>query len=460
MNNSSTALAPPAAARTLEALDLRHLIHPHQTTARPDRRVFVRGKGCSVWNADGVEFLDVMGGGNWLTQVGHGRPEMAEAAAAQLGRLEFFSCWQEYANDKAIQLAARLADLAPDDLNRVFFTCGGSEGIDTAIKIARRFHYDRGEPDRTWVMTRRMGYHGCTLGSGAATGFDVMQYGVGPVLPHIEKVTPPMPYRRELFGGQPVTDFLLSELDETIARIGASRIAAMIGEPVMGGAGVVVPPPDYWPRVHALLKKHGILLIADEVITGYGRTGHWFSSESHGMEADIIVTAKGLTSGYAPLGAVIMRDEIGSVMTCGETLFFHGHTYFGHPVSCALGLANLDLLESEGLLGRAVSIGDWFQEGLAPARQLPVVGEIRTAGAMIGVELVTDHDSRDSMPSESVIRVVDELLDVHQVIVRDYGSTIVMGPPLVLSQQQVDRACAALVEVLARLDGNGSLRPR
>jgi PLP-dependent transaminase len=456
----STVLGPSPEATALEALDRRHLIHPHQTVARPDRHVFVRGAGSSVWDADGVEFLDAMGGGNWLAQVGHSRPELAAVAAEQTGKLEFFSCWREYANEPAIQLAARLADLAPGDLNKVFYTCGGSDGTDTAIKIARRYHYDRGEPDRTWIIGRHFGYHGCTLGSGSVTGFDDMQYGVRPGLPNIAKVSPPMLYRQEMYGGQDPTDFLVRELEEKIAEIGPGKIAAMIGEPVMGGAGVVIPPSDYWPRVRELLARHGILLIADEVITGYGRTGSWFISPRYRMDPDIIITAKGLTSGYAPLGAVLMRDGIGDVISGGETHFFHGQTYYGHPVACALALANLGLLAEDGLLAKATSIGGWFREGLAPVAALPVVGDIRTEGAMIGVELVTDRGTREPMPFPAVVAVVDELRDVHRILVRDYGPTLVFGPPLILSRLEVSRICDALADVLSRLDGDGHLRPR
>jgi adenosylmethionine-8-amino-7-oxononanoate aminotransferase len=449
MTISTTPVHSPDAA-TLEELDRRHLIHPHQTVARPGRQVFVRGSGCTVWDADGVEHLDMMGAGNWLVQIGHARREMAQAAAAQIGRLEYFSCWREYSNDPAVQLAARLADLAPGDLNMVFFTTGGSDGTDTAIKIARRYHHERGEPSRTWIIGRQFGYHGCTLGSGSVTGFDDMQYAVGPALPHIAKVGAPMPYRREMYGGREPTDFLIDELRATIERIGAENVAAMIGEPIMGGAGVVVPPADYWPRVRRLLREYGILLIADEVITGYGRTGSWFASVDRGVDPDIIVSAKGITSGYAPLGAVLMRDAIGQAISGGDTHFFHGQTYFGHPLSCALALANLDLMEKEGLLGRALEIGDWFRAGLASLSDLSLVGDVRIEAAMIGVELVADRRTKEPLGFDAVVGIVDELRDTHRILVRDYGPTLVMGPPLVLDEPDAARACAAVVEVLSR----------
>ncbi|WP_067815059.1 aminotransferase family protein [Actinomadura kijaniata] len=458
MTIASTARTQSMSAAELEDLDRRHLIHPHQRSAQNERHVMVRGEGCHVWDAHGTRYLDMTGAANWLAQVGHGRPELAEAAARQTSELEYFTSFDVYSNDKSILLAARIADLAPEGLDRVFFTNGGSESVDTAIKAARLFHSRRGEPDRTWIISRRFGYHGVTYGAGSASGFDHLQFGAGPFLPNFEKVTPPLPYHRELYGGEDPTDFLLRELEETLTRIGPERVAAMIGEPVMGGAGVVPPPDDYWPRVRDLLSRHGILLIADEVVTAFGRTGAWFDSARRGMAPDMIVMAKGLTSGYAPLGAVLMRTDIGDGITEDQG-FAHGFTYFGHATSCAIALANLDLIEKEGLVDRARQIGGWLREGLASAAELPHVGEIRVAGAMVGIELVVSRDTREPLFAGAGAATA-ELRDVHQVITRDYGNTIVLAPPLVLDRDDAARATRAITEVLARLDGDGGLRPR
>ncbi|WP_158883797.1 aspartate aminotransferase family protein [Amycolatopsis anabasis] len=456
MTISPTAPPDSVAAPELEARDRRHLIHPHQRDARDERSVIVRGAGCVVWDAHGTELLDATGGANWLCQVGHGRRELAEAAAEQMTRLEYFTSFDVFSNDKSIELATRLADLAPEGINRVFFTCGGSEGVDTAIKAARLYHHRGGEPDRTWILARRFGYHGATYGSGTATGFDGMQHAVGPNLPHVAKLTPPHPYHAEWYDGRPPTDFLIDELARTIDRIGPGRIAAMIGEPVMAGGGVITPPADYWPRVRQLLSEHGILLIADEVVTAYGRTGFWFDSPRRGMAPDLIVTAKGVTSGYLPLGAVLLNDAIADAVTSGDG-FFHGYTYFGHPVACAVGLANLAVLEGEGLIDRAATIGDWFRAELAGAAELPVVGDIRVEGATVGVELVTDRETREPLLAGAA---ATEVRRAHRVVVRDYGNTIVLAPPLVFEQQQARRAAAAVTEVLTRLRPDGSLLPR
>jgi len=443
-------------ADELEDLDRRHLIHPLLSGDRTDRCVLVRGKGSTVWDARGNELLDMTGAGNWLAQVGHGRAELAEVMAEQAGRLEYFSSFNEFSNDQSIQLAQRLVGLAPDGFNRVFYTSGGSEGVDTALKAVRLYHSRRGEPDRTWIIARQMGYHGSTYGGGSATGFDFVHHGIGPILPHIHKVSPPFPFHPDMYGGEPITDFLVRELEQAIDQIGPGNIAAMIGEPVMGGGGVVEPPADYWPRMREVLNRHGILLIADEVVTGYGRTGCWFASVERGMAPDMIVTAKGITSGYAPLGAVLMRDELGGVIAGGDG-FLHGFTYFGHPVGCAVALANLDIIEREDLVSRASQVGDWLRRDLAAAALLPAVGEVRVVGATVGIELVADEQTRQPMPPPVGIEVVNELHRAHGVITRPYGPVIVMAPPLVLTEAEAARAAEATVEVLSRLGTDGRL---
>ena len=440
----------------LEALDRRHLIHPLLPGDSTDRCVIVRGKGSTVWDARGNELLDMTGAGNWLAQVGHGRVELAEVMAEQAGRLSYFTSFSEFSNDQSIQLAKRLTGLAPQGFNRVLFTSGGSEAADLAIKAVRLYHSRRGEPDRTWIIARQMGYHGSTYGGGSASGFDFVNQGIGPTLPPVRTVSPPFPFHPEMYGGEPITDFLVRELEQAIEEVGPGRIAAMIGEPVMGGGGVVDPPPDYWPRVREVLSRHGILLIADEVVTGYGRTGSWFASPARGMAPDVITTAKGITSGYAPLGTVLMRDEIGDVVAGGDG-FLHGFTYCGHPVGCAVALANLNLIEKEELVPRSLLIGDWLRQGLAPAAELPAVGEIRVTGATVGIELVADQLTRAPMPPPVATAVVKELQRAHGVIARSYGPVIVMAPPLVLEEGEAARAAAATVEVLSRLGADGRL---
>ena len=449
---------PSDSTTFLMELDHRHLIHPHQTGAQRERCVFVRSKGCSVWDTAGREYLDVSGGGNWVAQVGHGRAELAEVAAKQMTELAYYSSFFEFSNDKAVRLAERLAGLAPEGINKVFYSGGGSEGVDSALKIARLYHYNRGATERSWIIGRNLGYHGASLGSGTVTGFPPMQQGVGPLLPHVERVSPPYPYRAsELYGDADPTDFLIDELTATIERLGPGNVAAMIGEPMLGSGGVVAPPPGYWPRVRKLLSDNGILLIADEVVTGYGRTGVWFDSARRGMQADIIVTAKGITSGYAPMGAILMSDEIGETIAGEGAYFFHGHTYHGHPTAAAVALANLDIIEREGLVDRAGPIGSWFQAALDPAAELPHVGDLRVEGAAICLELVGDRDTKQPIMAGPAVL---ELRRRHGVLVRDYGPMMILSPPLVMEQQDIGRAADAVIEVLARVGPDGEPNAR
>ncbi|MEU0988833.1 aminotransferase class III-fold pyridoxal phosphate-dependent enzyme [Streptomyces sp. NPDC005953] len=439
-------------SQELKKLDRRHLVRSMQRGDVQDRVVVVRGRGCTVWDSDGNELLDAAGGGVWHSPVGHGREDLAAVAARQITELEFFTSLMEFSNDQAIQLAARLAALAPQGIERVFFTNGGSEAVDTAIKAARLFHFRRGEEDRTWIIARHNSFHGSTYGSGTATGLPPMQQGVGPNLPHVAKVSAPYLHRAaELYGLDDPTDFLLRELEETIIRIGAHKVAAMIGEPIMAGGGVLAPPPDYWPRVRELLTRHSILLISDEVVTAFGRTGTWFESERRGMAPDMITTAKGIAGGYIPLGATLMTDTIADTILDADTGFFHGYTFQGHPVACALGLATLDIIEREGLLAKADVIGTWFAQGLAPARELPCVGDVRVEGSLAAVEIITDRTTGRPAHWPTVVAAAREIRQRHGVIVRPYGHNLALAPPLTLQEKEARRVTDAVLDVLSRI---------
>jgi putrescine aminotransferase len=371
-------------------------------------------------------------------------------------RLEYFTSFWDFSNDRAIELAAKLAELTPGDLDHAYFTCGGSEGNDAAIKTARYYHAQRGEPSRTWILSRTTAYHGLAYGSGTATGFDDMKADLGPLLPHVAHLTPPHPFRTWLFDGQDPTDFCVAELEATIDRLGAANIAAMIAEPVMGVAGMVVPPEDYWPRITAVLRRHGILLILDEVVTAFGRVGHWFAADRYGITPDILVTAKGLSSGYAPLGAVLMSREVGTAVMTGHG-YPVGYTYSGHPVCCAVGLVNLEILEREDLLSAARRTGAHIAAALEPLRELPVVGEIRQAGMGIAVELVEDQETRRPLP-EPGPGLADVIRDETGVVVRVSSShNLVFSPPLVMTESEADRAVEAVAGVLRRVRPDGTL---
>ncbi|WP_166354083.1 aspartate aminotransferase family protein [Phytoactinopolyspora limicola] len=439
----------------LAAIDRARIIHPYLPATTSERVIMARGKGSSLWDVDGREYLDATGG-LWLAQIGHGRTELADVASAQMRELEYFTSFWEFSNPPAIRLADRLATLAPDTINHVYFTSGGSEGIEAALKMARYHHHRRGEGSRTWILARHRAYHGIAYGGGTASGFPVFHDGFGPMLPHVEHLTPPWPYRRELFDGDDCTDFCIRELEQTIERIGADNIAAMIGEPIMGVAGMVVPPDDYWPRVQEVLHKHGILLIFDEVVTAYGRVGAWFAAQRFNVQPDIIVTAKGITSGYFPLGAVLVGDQVAESLGRDHG-FPMGYTYNGHPTGCAVALANLDIIAQEGLLARADEIGTYLKSRLTQElRDLPVVGEIRGVGMMLGIELVTDTTSRTPLPGTQGI--ADAVRRDHAVIVRDSAQGLVLSPALTLEHTAADRIAVALRDVLSRTGPDGVVK--
>jgi PLP-dependent transaminase len=417
---------------TLADLDRAHLVHPHAVVGHPaEPVVFTKGSGALLWDSDGKEYIDGTCG-LWVCPLGHGRRELAEAARNQMETLEYYASFWDFSNEPSIELAVRLAGLAPPGLDRVFYTNGGSEGTETALKLARLAWHSQGQPDRTVVLTRNLAYHGVSYGSLGATGIPPLREGFGPLPGDFVHLTPPFPYRGT------TTEALITELEAAIAEIGAARIAAFIGEPVIGVGGMVPPHDDYWPRVQEVLRSHGILLILDEVVTAYGRTGTWFAAEHWGgIDADLIVTAKALTSGYFPLGAVLIGDRVLELLD-GEP-FRHGFTYNGHPTGCAVALENLRLIEEEGLLLKARELGDRLLTGLKGLEGLPSVAEARGFGLMAGLELQVE----DASELSGRIRAAG-------VIVRATGQKIVMSPPLVISPEQVDRIVDVLHTELAR----------
>ena len=447
----TTAPADPAAR------DRALLIHPHLPDSIDERVVMTEGSGCRLRDVDGREYLDATGG-LWLAQIGHGRAEIAEVAAQQMQRLEYFTSFWEFSNDRAIELAERLVELAPDPLDHVYLTSGGSESNEAAIRMARFFHRCRGEQGRTWILARHNAYHGIGYGSGSASGFAFCHEGFEPMLPDVRHLTPPWPYRTELFAGRDPTDFCLDELQRTIEELGPEHVAAMIGEPVMGVGGMLVPPDDYWPRVRELLTEHGILLILDEVVTAFGRTGIWFAAQHFGVEPDLLVTAKGISSGYMPLGAVLVKGAIAEEVRRGEHGFPVGFTYCGHPVSCAVALKNLEIIEREGLLERARDTGSFLLDRLADLEALPVVGEVRGLGMMLGIELVADKQTRQ--PISMLAAPHDVIRRETGVLVRDCEHTLVLSPPLVMTRDEAEEVVAAVRSVLERMSPDGSIAPR
>ena len=415
----------------LAELDAAHVIHPHAVVGEPAPPVvWARGRGALLWDVDGKEYVDGTCG-LWQCAVGHGRAELARAAAKQIEQLEFYASFWNFANEPSLRLAGRLAELSPPGLDHVFFTNGGSEGVETAIKLVRLAWHASEQPDRTVILSRKSAYHGVGSASLAATGIPQLQEGFAPLAPGFVHLSTPTLSAS--------VDELVDELERTIADIGAEQIAAFVGEPVMGVGGMIPPPQGYWPRVQEVLRRHGILLVLDEVVTAYGRTGHWFAAERYGLDPDVIVTAKALTSGYIPMGAVLVHDRV--VEKLEGTAFRHGFTYNGHPVGAAVALANLQIIETENLLERARQTGQRMLERLKPALELDGVREVRGVGLMLGVEVDPERDTT------AVARRVLE----RGVVVRASGQKIVMSPPFVIETEQADRIVDVLLEELRTL---------
>ena len=415
----------------LASLDAAHVLHPHAVVGEPDPPiVWSRGRGALLWDVEGNEYIDGTCG-LWQCAVGHGRPELARAAAAQIEQLEFYASFWNFANEPSIRLAARLAQLSPAGLDHVFFTNGGSEGIETAIKLVRLAWHANGEPDRGIILSRKSAYHGVGSASLAATGIPPLQEGFAPLAPGFVHLSTPTHASS--------VEELIGELEATIAEIGAERIGAFVGEPVMGVGGMIPAPDGYWPGVQEVLRAHGILLILDEVVTAYGRTGHWFAADKYGLDADVIVTAKALTSGYVPMGAVLLNDRIVAMLT--GTAFRHGFTYNGHPVGAAVALANLEIIEREGLVRRAAETGARMLERLRAVTEIDGVTELRGVGLMLGIEVEPERDT------SAVARRVLE----RGVVVRASSQKIVISPPFVIETQHADTLVDVLIEELHAL---------
>jgi putrescine aminotransferase len=415
----------------LAELDHAHVLHPHAVVGAPAAPViWARGKGATLWDIDGREYVDGTCG-LWQCAVGHGREELARVAAEQIEKLEFYASFWNFANEPSIRLAARLAELSPRGLDRIFFTNGGSEGVETAIKLVRLAWHARGETERNLILSRKSAYHGVGSASLAATGIPPLKEGFGPLAPGFVHLSTPTLKSN--------ADALVGELRAAIAEHGPNRVAAFVGEPVMGVGGMIPPPDGYWRQVQEVLREHGILLVLDEIVTGYGRTGRWFGAQTYALDPDVIVTAKALTSGYIPMGAVLVHDRVVDMLE--GTAFRHGFTYNGHPVGAAVALANLEIIERENLISRAATVGARMLERLKPLEELDAVGEVRGVGLMLGIELAGE---RDAGP------VAAAALE-RGVVVRASGQKVVMSPPFVIEDAQAGLIVDVLSEELARL---------
>jgi adenosylmethionine-8-amino-7-oxononanoate aminotransferase len=413
--------------------------------------VIVSGEGCYVYDEHGKRYLDGLSA-LYCVNVGHGRAELGEAAARQAKELGFYTNWS-YAHPRSIELAARIAELTPGNLNRVFFTSGGSEAVESAWKLAKAYHQARGEPRRHKIVSRFLAYHGTSMGALTATGLPALREPFEPLTPGGHHAPNTNSYRwkedrDELWAADAIEEAILFE--------GPATVAAVILEPVQNGGGCFVPQEGYFERVREICDRHGVLLISDEVICSWGRTGHMFGSERYGYLPDMITTAKGITSAYVPMGAVIAGDHIAEPFLHGKAIFNHGFTFGGHPIACAVALANIDVLEREGLCERVLENEGRLRAMLERLRDLPIVGDIRGAGYFQAIELVKDQQTKETFSHEEAEQLLRGFLSGelyrHGLICRtdDRGDPIVqLSPPLIAGPEQFEEIEAILRPVLS-----------
>jgi len=418
--------------------------------------VMVRGEGAYVWDQHGKRYLDGLAG-LFTSQLGHGRTELAEAASKQASELAYFPLWT-YAHPRAIDLAERLAGIAPGDLNRVFFTSGGSEAVESAWKLARQYFRVIGQPSRTKVISRETSYHGTTMGALAITGVPELRTPFEPLVPGSIKVPNTNFYRAPEHGDDPVAfgRWAADEIERAIEREGADTVAAVFLEPMQNAGGCFAPPPGYFARVREICDRHGVLLVSDVVICAFGRLGEWFGSKRYDYVPDIITVAKGLTSGYAPLGAMIAGDRVVEPFLHGDASFSHGFTFAGHPVSCAVAMANLDVFERDDILGHVRRTEDAFRAGLQSLEDLPIVGDVRGDGFFYAIELVKDKGTRETFTDEEGERLLRGFMSgaffEAGLICRadDRGDPVVqLSPPLICDQPEIDFMVEVLRTVLS-----------
>jgi putrescine---pyruvate transaminase len=436
--------------------DLAHLIHPltdHSLLPQGGPLILVRGEGCEVFAEDRQRMIDGMAG-LWTVNLGHGCQELIDAALGQMRELPYAATFGGVSSPPAIELAERISALAPSGLGGVFFASGGSEANETAIKLARRHWVRRGRPEKSILLAHERGYHGLTGVATAATRLGPYHREFGVEAPDVQEVPAPYPYR--CAAGLPCDPQTCpvctgEAVERRIEELGSDRVAAVIVEPVLGSGGVIVPPAGYLQRLRELCDRYEVLLIVDEVITGFGRTGSWFACEREGVAPDLITFAKGVTGGYVPLGGVIVGDELWDELRDPSRrpgVLMHGFTHSGHPVACAVALASIEVIEREGLLARVRTLAERLGEATAPLRDHPEVGEVRQSGLMLGVELVADKASRERWPAEAERgrRVAVEARR-RGLLTRSLLDDIpCLAPPFTISEEMLRRAVEILGE--------------
>jgi putrescine aminotransferase len=441
-----------------QALDAAHFLHPFtdfKALAAKGSRVMARADNIYLWDTEGHKIFDAMSG-LWCVNVGYGQQALIDAATEQLKTLPFYNAFFQTATKPAIDLAHKLAQLSPPGFEHVFYTGSGSEGNDTIVRLVRRYWDLQGQPQRHTIISRFNAYHGSTMAGASLGGMDEMHAQGGLPIPGITHIDQPY-YVQHGQPGESHADFgkrAASWLEAKILEVGPDKVAAFIGEPVQGAGGVIIPPDTYWPEVQRICDQYGILLVSDEVITGFGRTGHWFGCQRFGYRPDLITFAKGVTSGYIPLGGVLVGERVAKVLIEQGGEFAHGYTYSGHPVACAVALANLELIEQQGLVQRVHDdTGPYLAEQFALLQQHPLVGEAETCGLMGAIRLVR-RKAQGAQPAEAftsdqgVGMVCRGHCFGHGLIMRAVGDRMIIAPPLVLTRAQIDELIGLIRQCL------------
>ena len=424
-------------------LDKNHYLHPFtdfKSLGKKKSRIITRGDGVYIYDSDNNKILDGMSG-LWCVNIGYGRQELVEAATEQLKELPYYNSFFQCATPPSIELAHLLKSITQTQFNRVFYTGSGSEAIDTMIRITRRYWELMDQPERKTIIARENAYHGSTIGGVSLSGMKTMHSQGGPFLSKIEHIGQPYWFGsdRELSSN----DFGLKMaglLEEKINEIGAENVAAFVGEPIQGAGGVIIPPETYWPEIQRICSQYGILLVTDEVICGFGRLGQWFGADYYQVQPDLMTFAKGVTSGYLPLGGVMVSDRVGDVLIDEGGEFTHGYTYSGHPATCAVAIANINIIQSDKLIENVTQdIGPYLRKKWHSLSDHPLVGETRIAGLMGALELVADKTSLERFDKKIGVGTICRDVCINNgLVMRAVGDIMIIAPPLIITREQID----------------------
>ncbi len=434
-----------------QALDAAHFLHPFtdfQALAKKGSRIIARADNIYLWDSDGHKLLDAMSG-LWCVNVGYGQRALVDAAAQQMLELPFYNAFFQTATTPAISLAALLAEVTPPQFQQVFFTNSGSEGNDTVVRMVRRYFDLLGQPERCIIISRNNAYHGSTMAGASLGGMSGMHAQGGLPIPGIEHIEQPYWWEHGRQQGLSREQFGLVAagwLEARILALGPEKVAAFIGEPIQGAGGVIIPPASYWPEVQRICDRYGVLLVSDEVICGFGRTGQWFGCDTLGFQPDLMTFAKGVTSGYVPLGGVMVGARVAKVLVELGGEFNHGYTYSGHPVACAVALANIGLIRSLGLVAHVRNdVGPYLAQAFAALADHPLVGDAETCGLMGALLLVKDKARGTAFPEALGIGMVCRGHCFREgLVMRAVADRMIIAPPLVITRAQIDEMLALI----------------